>query len=732
MHSHGSHTDPWRRESPHSHTSLSGFIHDHAPFAGIERISIFQLVLRHWQFLLLFTILGLIVAVLYIGYAPKIYEAEAVFEMNVRRPRVINNDAVFDDQNSSRDTDAVFNTRFEKFRSPTMEKLATSEFFKRHESSADRTYPSDVNKRTLAYYLRDAEWVKDADANVVRVSYASPYPLFAVHLVNVLSHCAGELMMEENRLRSDEAVKWLLAQVEEKREELEAVERQLTEVRKTVQLDALQQRQASLVQTMASVSEEREALISRIAERRTIHDFVLGLLDTALDVEMLPTGMPKEDQFNDLLEAWRTAHEEFLTVAGRYTDIHPEYRLAAAKEERALTRLRQFIDLSAKAIQNELNLLERQMDQINVRIEAMKAESLDIEQKIAVGLLKVQQVELKRDAADNSYQTMLRRIEEARLSADDNMAFISMIREATLPEKPVRPRKILVLFLCLVLAGGLGLLFAGLRELLLDRVRSVGDMRPFNLKILGVIPSQKKVDSRSELATTGLRDKFSPIVEIFAGINALLASGRYRDRSKVLLVCSAMPGDGKTITSCNLAISSAMNGSRTLLIDGDMRRPQLVNIFNIGSETPSLLEWLSSDTEHQDYQNLVFGDAVEGLDIITSRVKDGTNPVELLSRGHLPQLLDWARTHYDRIIIDSPPLGPVGDAQLWGNVSDSLVIVCRMGKTRRSSLRYALSRFEDSELPVLGCIINDVPQSLGIMFGGAYGYGYMYGYGDYH
>ena len=196
----------------------------------------------------------------------------------------------------------------------------------------------------------------------------------------------------------------------------------------------------------------------------------------------------------------------------------------------------------------------------------------------------------------------------------------------------------------------------------------------------------------------------------------------------MLLVCSVMPGEGKTVSACNLAISSALNGMRTLLIDGDLRRPQLINIFNIVEEHPSLLEWLSNGKDELSHEQLISKDIIENLDVIISRPIKEINPAELLGRGQLAELLAWARDHYDRVIIDSPPLGPVGDAQVFANHADSLIMVSRIGKTRRRALRFALARFQETDASVLGCIANDVPHSLSGLFGGAEGYGYAYGY----
>jgi receptor protein-tyrosine kinase/non-specific protein-tyrosine kinase len=167
---------------------------------------------------------------------------------------------------------------------------------------------------------------------------------------------------------------------------------------------------------------------------------------------------------------------------------------------------------------------------------------------------------------------------------------------------------------------------------------------------------------------------------------------------------------------------------RTLLIDADLRRPQFMHIFAIGEEHPSLLEWLKTSGPGLRCEELVCKGVIDNLDVIFSRPLAEINPAELLGRGQLAELLTWARQNYDRIIIDSPPIGPVGDAHILSNLSDGVILVSRIGATRRRLLKYGLNRLAQTDAQVLGCIVNDVPKTLAGMFGGAEGYEYSYGY----
>jgi capsular exopolysaccharide synthesis family protein len=445
-------------------------------------------------------------------------------------------------------------------------------------------------------------------------------------------------------------------------------------------------------------------------------------------LEELPPGLPKEDQLNELLQAWSSAREKRMQMAGRYREVHPDYLEAEKAEARLKEQLDQFIELSTKAVENEIDLLEKEIEQKDDRAEALKAEAIVLEREIEAGLQKLERLGSERDVANSSYQAMLSRVAEARLAADEDMVFTEVIRDAKVPRFPVSPRKPKAIFTGVFVGGMLASFIVLALAFLLDTINAVNDLRTFNLNVLGSIPSQKKIESRGELATIGLHDKYNHIVEIFTGINALLSSDKLLDHAKVLVVGSVMPGEGKTVCVCNLAISSALSGAKTLLVDADLRRPQIAKIFALDESQPSLSDWLKKGTDEPNCQHLVFDGVVDNLDVISCQPFGDENPAEFMGRDRLAVLLDWARDKYDRVIIDSPPMGMVGDAYVLMSAAVSVILVSRIGKTRRRLLKHVMNRLSAMDVHMLGCIANDVPHSLAGMFGGTEGYGYGYGY----
>ena len=133
----------------------------------LDFLKVVRVLLRRWITVVLVMIMSGLVGILYTQVASPVYKAKAEVEMSVRRPRVINNDAVFEDSNLMRDTDAIFNTRFAKFKSPAMERLASNEYLKKYSQEVNSNGEPRIGRYTLASSIREVSWSKDQNANIV-------------------------------------------------------------------------------------------------------------------------------------------------------------------------------------------------------------------------------------------------------------------------------------------------------------------------------------------------------------------------------------------------------------------------------------------------------------------------------------------------------------------------------------------------------------------------------------
>lgn len=285
---------------------------------------------------------------------------------------------------------------------------------------------------------------------------------------------------------------------------------------------------------------------------------------------------------------------------------------------------------------------------------------------------------------------------------------------AGLPGSPSSPNLTRNALLAMAIAAVLAVGQAFLRDYLDDRVEDPDDLaRITPLRVVGEVPFAKRLGLDSDAQTGEFSTRAEAYRRARTNLNFLLAGV---DRRSVL-VTSSVPGEGKTETSSAIARAMGELGSRVLLIDADLRRPQVAKTHDlpneIGLSTAILNQTPISDVVQR----------VEGVDIITSGPIP-PNPSELLGSPTMAQLLEDADQQYDCVIVDSPPILPVTDATVLAQHVGGVLLVADATAIRRRPLRQALGALESVDSNVFGVLLNKIKLS-----GGRYGYGYGYKYG---
>lgn len=292
---------------------------------------------------------------------------------------------------------------------------------------------------------------------------------------------------------------------------------------------------------------------------------------------------------------------------------------------------------------------------------------------------------------------------------------------ATRSSAPVSPNPVRNIGLGVALGLLLGLAVALLREVLDTTIKSVDSVaEAVNAPVLGAIAYDGS--ARQRPLVTEL-ESHAPRVEAFRVLRTNLQFVKVDAANKVFVVTSAVPGEGKTTTAVNLAITMAEAGHRTLLIECDLRRPRAIQALGLDEAvgvTTVLVGKVSLDDAIQKHVD-------SNLHVLGSGAIP-PNPAELLQSRAMHELLTEVRDRYDMVIIDAPPLLPVTDAALLSAQADGALLIVRHGRTTRDQLDQAVDRLLQVGATPVGVVMNWTP-ARGPRSGYGYGYGYSYGYG---
>ncbi len=302
---------------------------------------------------------------------------------------------------------------------------------------------------------------------------------------------------------------------------------------------------------------------------------------------------------------------------------------------------------------------------------------------------------------------------------------ISIVDYAIAPDSPIGPNRLRTVSIALFLSLGLGVGFALFLEYLDDTVHSTDEVeRLLHLPALAVIPSvnaaarhrmlaagpaalQKRNGTQSTNRELLLNaDGRSPLAEAYRHLrtSVLLSTAGRSPRS--LLVTSSLPGEGKTTTAVNTAISLAQTGASVVIVDADMRRPRLRSIFDL-ADRPGLSSILSSDVNEEHMLQLVTKDEATGLNLLTSGPIP-PNPAELIGSDQMRKLLAMLQNRFTHVVVDSPPVSSFTDGVLISSMVDGVLLVVHGGKSSRHVVRRSRQLLQDVGAKIFGVVLNNI------------------------
>jgi polysaccharide biosynthesis transport protein len=356
----------------------------------------------------------------------------------------------------------------------------------------------------------------------------------------------------------------------------------------------------------------------------------------------------------------------------------------------------------------------RREKEIAARVESLKQNFLDQRRRSIQYNIFQREVDTNREL----YNGLLQRYKEIGVAGGVGENNIAIVDKARVPDRPSRPRPLLNLALSLIFGGLVGVGLALIREQIDETITDPTDIeRSVGLPLLGAVPKAESANPVDDL-----HDPKSALIEAYLSVQTSLAFSTDHGVPRTVTVTSTRPAEGKSTTSYALAYVLARNGSRVILVDGDMRSPSVHDTLGLTNER-GLSSYLTGTSE---IDQLVQKSGREPFQVMAAGPQP-PNAAELLRSDRFNLLLQDLLKQFDHVVIDSPPVMGLADAPIIASRTEGTVFVVEARGVKARIARVALGRLSQGKAQLLGTVLTKF-DAKGAHFG--YGYDYGYGYGS--
>ncbi len=509
---------------------------------------------------------------------------------------------------------------------------------------------------------------------LVKVSFESSDPKLAALVANTVGEVYIESQMRAKMGITQQASSWLNTRLSELRVQLDSSEVRLQNYREEQKLVDIEGIAGLITQELEQTSKQ---LVDARATKNNLESINRVINEYGNDNIELLGSMPEITSHRVVQDVKREvvlAERKVSELAEVYGPKHPKMISAKAELATVKTNLNKQIKGLITGIEKELNRIARTVSALEGDLAKIRAEYQDVTRK------ETQYNQLKREVETNRniFNTFLSRSKETEVTSDFSSAAARFTDRAYAPRNPSKPNKKLIIILAFVASLGFAMVMTFVFDALNDTVKNKNDVEnKLAQRMLGLLP-HVAIPKKSFFPIHAYLDdtyrRFAESVRTFR--TSLLLT--HLDRAhQVIAVTSTSPGEGKTTTSANLAMSLAQMG-KVLLIDADLRKPTLAKRFDIPVFHPGLSNLIIGTDQLTD---CVHEDSQSGVTIMPSG-QIPSNPLELLSSSRFSDLLSELKGKYDHIIVDTPPTQAVSDALVIAQSVDSVVYVVKSDITR--------------------------------------------------
>jgi len=537
---------------------------------------------------------------------------------------------------------------------------------------------------------------------ILQVSYSHPDPAIAARVANLF---VEEFMDYNVRWRVDESMR----AVEDLKVRAEEQSKKVQELGNDLQAYKERQNMVSLDQRKDIVTEKLKALSALLTQANS------HLMETQVRLNQVEevrkangnlanlSFIASSPIVQHLLQQIDEQKESIADLAQRYRAKHPKMLAATQSLAQSEADLSQALGNAAEEVQSEYETARNDYDRTKADLAEQESEELRLDRLSVDYATQENELNVNQELLAN----IVTRMRETSMSASIETHNARVVDQAGRPRKFSSPNIAMDLGLGAFGGLGLGLGLAFFLAFVDDRVKSAHQIETdIGLPLVGIVPRIPKMDP-AERARIAAGTSNPLAAEAFLTLHSNLRLRAEARNAKVLVVTSTRPGEGKSFVVTNLALTFAKHGERTIVVDCDLRKPNIHSSFGV-SNSRGVIDYCTAGAA---LEGLIIRNHAPNLDILPAGGR-ATNPTHILNHPGFARLIGQLRERYDRVIIDTPPLAPVSDAMIIVQHADGALFALRFNYVRAKAAQFCVRRLLEADVPCFGAILNGMDLAL--------------------